>query len=588
MKPSLLSSLPAPKHGGEPRAEDNDIEDHAQGVSGTARTVEGNKPSSKGHRVPPYPHRRAEKFVPRRQADFCDGGAYPEIHMAQYPLNMGKPGSRAADSEGTLALTVNAEGDFNYDAVLTGGRNAAKWQETGHKAIVPKLERLNDAFERPAEEEEEAVAKETILALQGKVDKKQAVMNPKHVPQVPGDAQYIRYTGSSAGAPAAGRIIKMQDMPVDPLEPPKFKHIKVPRGSGSPPAPVMHSPPRKLSAEEQRDWKIPPCVSNWKNNAGYTIPLDKRLAADGRGLQEVQINDGFAKFSEALYIAENKARNAVETRAKMQRELLSREKERKEAELRELAMNARMERSGRTVDRRSTRDDMGERGERGERDGRDEGVAVVRRDDDRDGHLGRDHGRDDRREWADRDERIYRDDQDNRGRRDDEYNRRDAGDREESAAQRRRDEIREDRRKERERERRLEARNAHGYKRSKLTRDKDRDISEKIALGMAKVTGGEAMYDQRLFNQETGQQAGAGADDAYNLYDKPLFTDRSDVYRGRASNREGEDPGVDTSRFKPSKGFSGADKSSGKAVEFEKEGDGGAADPFGLDDFLSK
>ena len=134
----------------------------------------------------------------------------------------------------------------------------------------------------------------------------------------------------------------------------------------------------------------------------------------------------------------------------------------------------------------------------------------------------------------------------------------------------------------------MEARNAHGYKRSKLTRDKDRDISEKVALGMAKVTGGEAMYDQRLFNQETSQQAGMGTDDTYNLYDKPLFTDRSDVYRGRASNRDGDDPGVDTSRFKPSKGFSGADKSSGKAVEFEKEGDGGVADPFGLDDFLSK
>jgi hypothetical protein len=36
---------------------------------------------------------------------------------------------------------------------------------------------------------------------------------------------------------------------------------------------------------------------------GYTIPLDKRLAADGRGLQEVSINDNFAKFTEALYIA---------------------------------------------------------------------------------------------------------------------------------------------------------------------------------------------------------------------------------------------------------------------------------------------
>ena len=38
-----------------------------------------------------------------------------------------------------------------------------------------------------------------------------------------------------------------------------------------------------------QDWKIPPCISNWKNQKGYTIPLDKRLAADGRGLQQVII-----------------------------------------------------------------------------------------------------------------------------------------------------------------------------------------------------------------------------------------------------------------------------------------------------------
>jgi len=36
---------------------------------------------------------------------------------------------------------------------------------------------------------------------------------------------------------------------------------------------------------DQQAWKIPPCISNWKNVGGYTIPLDKRLAADGRGLQ---------------------------------------------------------------------------------------------------------------------------------------------------------------------------------------------------------------------------------------------------------------------------------------------------------------
>jgi SNW domain-containing protein 1 len=39
---------------------------------------------------------------------------------------------------------------------------------------------------------------------------------------------------------------------------------------------------------------------------GYTIPLDKRLAADGRGLQQVHINENFATLAEALYIADRK------------------------------------------------------------------------------------------------------------------------------------------------------------------------------------------------------------------------------------------------------------------------------------------
>jgi SNW domain-containing protein 1 len=41
---------------------------------------------------------------------------------------------------------------------------------------------------------------------------------------------------------------------------------------------------------------------------GYTIPLDKRLAADGRGLQSTHINENFAKLAEALYTADLKVR----------------------------------------------------------------------------------------------------------------------------------------------------------------------------------------------------------------------------------------------------------------------------------------
>lgn len=151
--------------------------------------------------------------------------------------------------------------------------------------LLPALQHL----QRPDEEEIERTAKETMEALTRRVNSKLSAQNPSTLPEQPGAATYIKYTPSQQGAQYASgakqRIIKMQDMPVDPLEPPKFRHTKVPRGTGSPPVPVMHSPPRPVTAEDQANWKIPPCISNWKNAKGYTIPLDKRLAADGRGLQ---------------------------------------------------------------------------------------------------------------------------------------------------------------------------------------------------------------------------------------------------------------------------------------------------------------
>lgn len=67
----------------------------------------------------------------------------------------------------------------------------------------------------------------------------------------------------------------------------------------------------QVTVKEQQEWRIPPSVSNWKNPKGYTLPLDKRLAADGRGLQSVHINEKFAKLAEALYIADRKAREQV-------------------------------------------------------------------------------------------------------------------------------------------------------------------------------------------------------------------------------------------------------------------------------------
>lgn len=165
------------------------------------------------------------------------------------------------------------------------------------KDLVPLAHRTdveNAEMEKPGEDEVAKTAARTQAALEKIISGKIKAANPKNVNTAKAGTSYIRYTpgsgGQNGGDGSMQRIIKMVDVVEDPLAPAKFKAKKIPRGPPSPPAPIMRSPPRKVTAQDQKDWMIPPCVSNWKNNKGYTIPLDKRLAADGRGLQDVSIN----------------------------------------------------------------------------------------------------------------------------------------------------------------------------------------------------------------------------------------------------------------------------------------------------------
>ena len=504
-------------------------------------------PDRRAAGVPPYGKRGGGRFQPD---DFADGGAYPEVHQAQYPPGFGPKG---ATKSGGVQVTMNASGETNYDAIVTAGRDPTRTTHTGHGELVAKPDAT---FERPSEDAIQAALDKTKASLLGRIDKRAG--KTSLTAGAEGSApEYIKYTPSNrSDAHASGashRLIKMHQAPSDPLEPPKFRHKKVPRGPGSPPVPVMHSPPRSVDAKEQADWKIPPSISNWKNPKGYTIPLDKRLAADGRGLQEVQINDNFARLSEALYLAEQKAREAVETRARIQHEILSNEKAAKEDELRELAQRARVERvGGPDVESRPRLD-------RGDAAARDEMLDVS-------GFQGTERTRDGASSFSPRDRETFSD-----------------GDDEE---RRRRDEIREERRRERERERRRDEGDGRAGKRSKLARDRDRDVSEQIALGQSNVAAGAAgehAYDQRLFDREAGIGSGFHGDDAYDVYDKPLFNDKGG--------------GI----YKPTADADGAARDAGRAsgpVEFQRHGGGGGGgvgggggggeDPFGLDAFLDE
>jgi SNW domain-containing protein 1 len=253
--------------------------------------------------IPKYGSRKGWK--PKTAVDFNGGGAYPECHVAQYPLDMGR--KKPAGAGSTLALQVDQDGTVRYDAIAQYGRahgskvqssfkgklrTARRWLELMID-LVPLANRADMSkkdleMERPDEEAVMSTAERTRLALEKITHGKIKAAQPKHVPKGNNDASYIRYTpANNGGDEGKQRIIKMTEVQEDPLEPPKFKHKKIPRAPDEPPPPVLQSPPRAVTAQDQKDWMIPPCISNWKNNKGYTVPLDKRLAADGRGLQDV-------------------------------------------------------------------------------------------------------------------------------------------------------------------------------------------------------------------------------------------------------------------------------------------------------------
>lgn len=348
--------------------------------------------------------------------------------MAQFPLGLGL-GDLKGKPENTLALQYGTDGKLQHDAIA----------RIGHAKDKIVYSKLNDMKAKTWNEDDEDIQKpdddaiidateKTRLALEKIVNSKVASALPVRHAEKLAPAQYIRYTPSQQNGAAGSqqRIIRMVEEQKDPMEPPKFKiNQKIPRAPPSPPAPVMHSPPRKMTAKDQNDWKIPPCVSNWKNPKGFTVGLDKRLAADGRGLQQTHINENFAKLSDALYIADRKAREEVETRAQLERRVAQNKKAEQEAKMAEAASKARLERT-----------------------------AIKKKGDDEDEQA-----------------KI-------------------------------RDEIRRDRMDDIRKERNIAR--ARPDKADKLRKERERDISEKIVLGLPDTNQkrtGEPQFDQRLFDK---------------------------------------------------------------------------------------
>lgn len=321
---------------------------------------------------------------------------------------------------------------------------------------------------------------------------------------MPGPPNYIRYVPAQDGAQP--KIIQMVEVQKDPFEPPRFKiNQKVPRAPPSPPAPVMHSPPRKITAEEHKQWKIPPCVSSWKNPRGYTVPLDKRCAFNGRaGAEPETINPKFAQLSETLYISTKQHRSALEEKMKAEKLMAQKEKEKHAEGLRLLAQQAREERTG-----------------------LQRGIG---------------HGRDDES--------------------DEDVNTEELNDRKRICDERHRERVRN-----------INIKSTNPERRTKFDRQRERDISEKVALGMARPnTDDHDVHDQRLYNQSQGLGSGFDDEEDYTVYDKAWKSKESfsttyrpsDSLKQDIKERESADNSVQASTSDPN-------NDSLAPIQFEKD-----------------
>ena len=170
---------------------------------------------------------------PKSAEDYGDGGAFPEVLIAQYPLDLGRKNSTGSNA---LAVQVDAKGKVNFDALARQGHNDKRIVHASFKDLIPLRQRADIgeiSLERPSTTEVAAQTEKTKDALAKLVSGAVAAQQPKSVKGITrSEPTYVRYTPANQMANAHrknDRIMKVVERQQDPFEPPKHKHKKIPR-----------------------------------------------------------------------------------------------------------------------------------------------------------------------------------------------------------------------------------------------------------------------------------------------------------------------------------------------------------------------
>lgn len=361
--------------------------------------------------------------------------------------------------------------------------------EANHDQIA-----LIQQADQKSDKEMEELAQSTKQHLEGLLNSK---AENKIVPSTQSKTNFYRFTPGSnihgfaepTSENSSQKILCVREMPKDPCEPSKFKHRRMQKENDEEQIPVLRSPPRKLTQEDYKNWKIPPCISNYKNQKGYTIPIQMRLMADMRSSKDLVLSDKFSKFADVLNLVEKESRKEIEQRNKANEYMKLMNTLKQEQELLAAAEAARKQK---LLINTSTVSSVSN-------------IASVKSGKSRNSNLTDDTfallGKKTKNDSTLNDTRdeVFKAELEERNR------------------------LRNLLNKEIKRDYKVNRNNAETLN----SGIEKRDISERIALGQAQPTPKEFLIDSRLYNQTSGVDPGFKDDEEYDLYTTALFTDRS-------------------------------------------------------------
>lgn len=242
---------------------------------------------------------------------------------------------------------LNKDGSLNYNKTISASNGNSRSHSTYEDTIPLKKKFPNLKHSFPKYDKNNCPDDSIKKCIEETKAVFNRLLNNKEDRNNSSSVQFIRYNSNEVVGENRGRErnIQIRNYQQDPMLPPKHKLRKNRHTETSPPPPILKnsSGSAKLTKEEHAKWNIPAAVSNWKNNQGFTISLEKRVNAASTSKEPPEVNlDKLANLTSALDDADRQAREDIRVRNEIRKEMNEKQQREKQQKLEELAEMTRM------------------------------------------------------------------------------------------------------------------------------------------------------------------------------------------------------------------------------------------------------